>query len=168
MEMDSISSNNECYLTFRLAKSLFAIHVSIIEGINEVKEITRIPQMPGFICGVVNLRDRALPVIDTKLLFGLGQTENIQNSNIIVLNLSTGTENIVIGSLVDSVEEVIELSDQNILPPPGIGEKYTNQFIKGVFKHNNQFIMIVNIGLFFKNDNIGTDIIGIENKYETA
>ena len=99
--------------------------------------------------GVINLRGSVLPVIDLRLKFGMVQADLTIDSCIIVLNVEIEGENIVLGALVDSVNEVLEIDEEKIEPAPTIGTKYKAEFIQGMWKKDEIFIMLLDIDKVF-------------------
>lgn len=153
MKTEKLAKTNS-YLTFKIGEELFGANVSKILSILELTKITRIPRTPDFIRGVINLRGAVLPIIDIRLKFGLTQTEFTSNTCILVLEIDMDSVSVKIGALVDSVQEVLELEDKDILPPPNMGNKYKSDFIEGMFKLDNSFVVLLNMDLIFSEDEI--------------
>lgn len=152
--MDNKNENRASYLTFQLGKELFASHVSKIESIIEVPAFTKIPQTPSYMKGIMNLRGKALPVFDTRMKFGMTATEMNDNTCVLVLDINIEGETVAIGALVDTVQEVLEIDEKEILPLPGVGDKYQTEFIKGVVKSNENFIMLLDMDLIFSSEEL--------------
>jgi purine-binding chemotaxis protein CheW len=127
--MEIIKSSNS-YLTFKIGGEVFAANVTKVLSILELEPITKVPLSPDYLLGVINLRGSILPIIDGKIKFGMQIQENVKNPFIVVMEVNIDGETIQIGVLVDSVSEVIEVEEQNILPPPSIGSKYKADFIQ--------------------------------------
>ena len=142
------------YLTFLLNEELFSVNVGKVIEILEVPKLTKVPQAPPYMAGVINLRGNVLPVIDTKIKFGLGVMEIQQKTCIVVLDILIEGESVYVGALVDSVLDVLELMGDQILPPPSVGIKYRPEFITGIGNVNGQFIMILNIDKVFSTDEL--------------
>jgi purine-binding chemotaxis protein CheW len=140
------------YLTFKLGDELFAAKVAKVNEILEIPKITRVPRAPEFMRGVVNLRGNVLSVIDSRLKFGLPPTEDTINTCIIVMNIQIENQDITLGMIADAVKEVIEIDQQSIQAPPEMGSKYRSEFIDGMVKSGEQFIMLLNIDLLFSNE----------------
>lgn len=153
MKTEKLAKTNS-YLTFKIGEELFGANVSKILSILELTKITRIPRTPDFIRGVINLRGAVLPIIDIRLKFGLTQTEFTSNTCILVLEIDMDSVSVKIGALVDSVQEVLELEEKDILPPPNMGTKYKSDFIEGMFKLENSFVVLLNMDLIFSEDEI--------------
>ncbi len=137
------------YLTFKLADEIFAFDVAKVREILEITSITKVPQTPDFMRGVINLRGSVVPVIDLKLNFAMARTEQTINTCIIVVEVNLHGEAIVLGVLADSVQEVVEMEPNLIEPPPKIGTKLNTAFIKGMGKVGESFVMILDIDKVF-------------------
>ncbi len=144
----------QTFLSFTLREEVFAINVSKVINILEMKPITRVPKMPAFMKGVINLRGTVLPVIDLRIKFGLPAKEATVDTSIIVLNILKDGENIMLGILVDAVKEVLELRMEEIAPSPSIGTRYDAGFIEGMWQVDENFIMLLDIDKVFSVDEI--------------
>jgi purine-binding chemotaxis protein CheW len=137
------------YLTFTLADEVFAVDVARVREILEMPGITKVPQVPDFMRGVINLRGCVVPVIDLRLKFGMEETAQTVNTCIIVVEVAMDGENVVLGALADSVQEVIEMEPSQIEAAPHIGTHLKTEFLKGMGKHNEHFVMILDIDKVF-------------------
>ncbi len=142
------------YLTFVLDEETFAVDVAKVREILEESNITKVPQTPDFMRGVINLRGSVVPVIDLRLKFGMSKTEKTVNTCIIVVEVEMDGENIILGALADSVQEVIELEPQQIEAAPHIGSRLKTDFIKGMGKIGNRFIMMLDIDKVFSSEEL--------------
>ena len=133
------------YLSFKLNNEIFASNVSKVLNILELVRITDVPQSPPYIKGVINLRGDVLPVIDTKIKFGMAPTILGKDTCILVMEIELDGERLKIGALVDSVVEVMEISENELLPSPAIGENYKIDFIQSMAEYKDQFIMILDM-----------------------
>src|SRR6056297_611718 len=137
------------YLTFKLGEEEYAAHVSKVLSIMEMTKITKVPKSPEYMKGVINLRGQVLPVVDTRIKFGMTATEYTKNTCIVVMEVEMGNDIIQVGSLVDSVQEVLEITEDQIQPPPSIGSKYQSEFIYGMAKIDEKFIMLLDMDKVF-------------------
>lgn len=153
MKVKKNGSGSNSYLSFKLGEELFAIHVSGITNIIEVPKITKVPQVPDFMKGVINLRGKVLPLIDTKLKFGLTATEFTSNTCILVIDIVQGNDIVSLGILVDNVQEVFELEENELVETPSIGLK-NSKYISNMARRNNEFIMILDVDLIFSTDDL--------------
>jgi purine-binding chemotaxis protein CheW len=151
---DIKQSTINSYLTFKLGNEFFAANVSKVLNILEMTKVTKVPKAPSYMKGVINLRGAVLPLVDTRIKFDMPETEYTTNTCILVLDITLNNESVHVGALVDSVQEVLEIDDANIQPPPSIGTKYKSEFIEGVAKVEEEFIMILNMDLIFSTDEL--------------
>lgn len=144
------------YLSFMVGEEYFAINAKHIHSIIELIPITKVPQMPEFMLGIINLRELAIPVLDTRVQFGMIPSNTTTSSCIIILEVDINGQSTLIGNLVDAVSEVIEIEHDKILPTPDIGGKYKSEFLSGVIHFDNRFIMILNIQDLLTGDSIAS------------
>ncbi len=148
MNIDAITETRS-YLAFELDKEIFGVDVLQVREILEFTNITRIPQLPDYICGVINLRGSVVPVIDMREKFGMNKTDPTVDTCIVVVEINIDGEACVIGALVDSVEEVFELEPKQIEPAPRMGTRLNTKFIKGMGKRDERFIILLDIDKVF-------------------
>jgi purine-binding chemotaxis protein CheW len=153
MSIASITDTRQ-YLTFQLGEEVFALGVSNVREILEFTTVTKVPKTPEFMRGVINLRGSVVPVLDMRLKFGLTRTEKTVDTCIIVVEVSFEEENTIIGALVDSVQEVFDLEPDQIEPAPKIGTQLKTEFIKGMGKRDDQFIIILDIDKVFSSEEL--------------
>ena len=144
------------YLTFKLGNEIFATDVAKVREVLDFTKITEIPRTPDFMSGVINLRGSVVPVVDMRLCLEMSKTERTTNTCIVVLEVLLDNESLVIGALADSVEEVIDLEPDQIRQAPKIGAQIRTDFLKGMGKRDDQFIMILDIDRVFSADEIRT------------
>jgi purine-binding chemotaxis protein CheW len=142
------------YLSFRLDQETFAVNVGKVLEILEVPHLTKVPRSPEYMRGVINLRGTVLPVIDSRVKFGLPSAPFTVNTCIVVLSIEIENDTLVIGALVDAVQEVLEVDESEIQPPPSLGSKYRSEFIRGMLKVEDIFIMVLNIDRVFSADEL--------------
>jgi purine-binding chemotaxis protein CheW len=160
---DSEATGTQQFLTFKLDEEIFAVEVARVREILDVTTITKVPQTPDFMRGVINLRGGVVPVIDLRLKFGMTRTENTVNTCIIVVEITLGEETTILGTLADSVQEVFDLEPDQIEPAPRIGTRLNTDFLKGMGKHNDSFIMILDIDKVFSASELAS-VQGAEDK----
>ncbi len=142
------------YLTFKLEDEIFALGISQVREVLDYTNVTRIPEMPDFMLGVINLRGSVVPVVDMRLKFGMPKTERKVNTCIIIVEIEIEGETTILGALADSVQEVIDLDPEQVEPPPKIGTRLKAKFIKGMGKRDNQFVIILDINRVFSADEL--------------
>lgn len=143
MNQDTNQTNS--YLTFRLANQTFAANVNKVMNILEMIPITRVPKAPAQLKGVINLRGMVLPVIDARVRMGMPSEEYSKNTCILVMKINSELDEILVGTIVDAVQEVIEINDGIIMPPQTIGAKYKTKFVNGIIPYKEKFIMLLDI-----------------------
>lgn len=137
--------NINSYLSFKIGDEFYAANVSYINSIIEYKHITKVPDMPDFFLGVVDIRGEALPVIDSRLKLGLSNSTITRKSSIIITDVTIENMKYSVGILVDEVSAVLEINELDIKEPPGIGSKTQTDFIIGMYHNSNKFIMILDL-----------------------
>ncbi len=142
------------YLTFNLDEEIFALDISKVKEVLDYTEITKIPQTPAFMKGVINLRGGVVPVVDMRLKFRMSETVRTVNTCIIIVEVAIEGETTVLGALVDSVQEVMDLEPDQIEPAPRIGTRLRTEFIRGMGKRDSHFIMILDIDKVFSADEL--------------
>ena len=152
--MTETVSNINSYLSFKLGDEFFATNVSKVLNILEMTKVTKVPKAPGYMKGVINLRGSVLPLVDTRIKFEMTETVYTPNTCILVLDILLNNESVHVGALVDSVQEVVEIEDKAIQPAPSIGTRYRTEFIEGVAKINEEFVMILNMDLIFSTEDL--------------
>ena len=143
--MKEKAEESNSYLTFKLGEEEFGAHVSQVLNILEMTKITQVPKTPEYMKGVINLRGTVLPVIDTRVKFGLPETEYTNNTCIVVMDLKLNGDIVNIGAIVDEVLSVIEIEENQIEPPPSIGNQYKSEFIYGMAKVEENFVMLLDM-----------------------
>jgi purine-binding chemotaxis protein CheW len=143
------------YLTYKLEDEIFALDISKVREVLDFTKVTKVPRTPEFMRGVINLRGSVVPVVDMRLKFGMTKTENTVNTCIIIVEISLDGDTTVLGALADSVQEVIELEPNQIEPAPKIGTRLKTEFISGMGKRNDNFIIILDIDRVFSADEMG-------------
>lgn len=148
------SENSKSYLTFELGGELFSISVFKVIEIIEYPEITKVPNSPDYLLGVINLRGNVIPLVDTRHKFMMDTTKHDENTSVVILELVIDDEKMLVGGVVDKVLDVINLSDEQIKPSPTLGNKYKPEFILGMGEVNNQFYMLIDIDKVFSTEEI--------------
>ncbi|AMN47963.1 chemotaxis protein CheW [Steroidobacter denitrificans] len=131
------------YLTFMLGRETFALGILGIKEILEYTQPTDVPMMPPSIRGVVNLRGAVVPVIDLCARFGRPSTPVSKKTCIVIVETRMDAEHHVLGVLVDAVNEVLEIPDEDIEPPPTFGASIRTDFIQGMGKVRGRFVIIL-------------------------
>jgi len=152
----SIENQTEAaqFLTFGLGDDVFAIDVIKAREVLDFSGVTRVPQTPEYMLGVINLRGSVVPVIDMRLKFGMAEREKTRDSCIIVVEVYVDDEPVTVGALADSVQEVMDMQAGQIEPPPRIGTKLNTEFIRGMGNLGEKFVIILDIDRVFSADEL--------------
>jgi len=142
------------FLTFTLGEDVFAIDVTMAREVLDLCEVTRVPQVPDYMLGVINLRGSVVPVIDMRRKFGMPKAEKTRDTCIVVVEVDVDGEPVVVGALADSVREVLDLRPDQIEPPPRIGTRLKTEFIKGMGNLEDRFVIILDINRVFGADEL--------------
>jgi purine-binding chemotaxis protein CheW len=149
-----VTQNNTQYLSFQLESETFALEIIKVREVLDYTTATTIPLTPDFMRGVINLRGSAVPVVDLRVKFGMPGRENTTDTCIIIVEASVHGEPVLIGALADAVEEVFDLEDDMIEPPPSVGINMSIDFIRGMGKRDDDFIIILDIDRVFSEDDL--------------
>jgi purine-binding chemotaxis protein CheW len=148
--MDSDAANSVSqYLTFKLDQELFAVEIGKVREVLEFNTMTKVPRTPEFMRGVINLRGNVVPVVDVRLKLGLGMTDKTVETCVVISEIAVDGERTVLGALVDSVQEVIDLDATHLAPPPHLGSRIDSSVIRGMGKRDDAFIMILDLDRVF-------------------
>ena len=153
MSASSISETSQ-YLTFKLEDEVFALDIVKVREVLDFTMVTKVPESPDFMLGVINLRGAVVPVVDMRLKFKMARAETTVNTRIIIFEIDIDGETTVLGALVDSVQEVMDLGSDEIEPPPRIGTRLNTKLIKGMGKRDDKFIIILDIDKVFSADEL--------------
>lgn len=135
------------FLTYQLGEELFGIEILRVKEIIEYNRITRVPLVPDYIAGVINLRGNVVPVVDLKHLFSGENAAISRRTCIIVVETGDDEEHMETGLLVDSVNEVVDISKSDIEPPPSFGTGIRTDFILGMGKGKERIIILLDARL---------------------
>lgn len=139
------ASEEDQYLTFLLDSETFAVGIMNIKEIIEYGQLTTVPMMPRFVRGVINLRGSVVPVIDLQVRFGRESKQANKRTCIVIVEVSMREERHVIGIVVDSVSAVLSIPNAEIEKAPAFGAKLRSDFISGMGKISEKFVIILNI-----------------------
>lgn len=153
MSSDGIMETDQ-YLTFKLDNEIYALNISHVREVLDYTKITRVPRMPEFMCGVINLRGGVVPVVDLRIKFGMAEKEKTVDTCIIIIEITIGEEQTLLGIMADSVQEVMNLEPDQIQPPPKIGTRLKTEFIRGMGKKNDEFIIILECDKVFSSEEL--------------
>ena len=137
------------YLTFALAAEEYGLPVLKVREIMKIMEITAVPQAPGHVKGVINLRGKVIPVVDLRLKFGFPHREFDERTCIIVVEVALQSSNVMMGVVVDAVSEVLTISADEIEATPEFGDHVNTEFMKGVAKVKGKVKFLLDLDRIF-------------------
>jgi len=135
-------------VTFRLADETYGINVMHVQEVLRITEIAPVPGAPVYVLGIINLRGNVVTVIDTRSRFGLPSAETDDSSRIVIIE----SEKQVVGILVDSVAEVVELNNSEIDAAPNVGNDDSSRYIQGVANLENGLLIVVDLNKLLTDD----------------
>ncbi|MGD9849789.1 MAG: chemotaxis protein CheW [Nitrospirales bacterium] len=144
------SSEDQQYLTFDLADEYYGVDILKVQEIKGYTTVTRIPNTPDYLKGVLNLRGTIVPIVDLRMKFGMGTTEPTSFTVVVVVNV----RNRVMGFLVDAVSDVLDLNAKNIQPPPDMGTTVDITFVAGIGNANDRLVTLLDIDRVLTEDEV--------------
>jgi purine-binding chemotaxis protein CheW len=139
--MKNHTANNDQYVIFKLENEFYGIPINFVETIERVLEITRVPNTPSYVKGVINLRGEVVPVVDLRKRFKLSDKKVTEESRIIILSI----EEVSVGLLVDNSSEVLTIPVDSIDNTSNLVNSFEDDYIKGIGKVENRMIIIIDI-----------------------
>ena len=137
----SFSSDDQQFLTFNLAEEFYGVDILKVQEIKGYTNVTKIPNTPDYLKGVLNLRGTIVPIVDLRMKFGMGVTEPTSFTVVVVVNV----RNRVMGFLVDAVSDVLDLNAKDIQPPPQLGNTVDISFVAGIGNSNDHLVTLLDI-----------------------
>ena len=137
--------HSEKYLSFHVGAEEFAIRVLAVREIMGVQDITAVPQTPVYVKGIINLRGKVVPVVDLRLKFGMPSIEYTQRTCIVVVEVAGESSRMLMGIVVDSVSEVLNVSPSDVESTPDFGEGVTIPYILGIAKSKGKVTILLDI-----------------------
>ncbi len=137
-------------VSFTVADELFAVDILRVQEINRMMALTKVPQSPSGVEGVINLRGRIIPVLDLRVQFGFPRAEQDEHTRIIVTEVRGST----IGFVVDSVREVMRISSGIVEPAPQMGGPVDSSYVSGVAKLDDQLLILLELENLLSNESL--------------
>jgi purine-binding chemotaxis protein CheW len=140
------------YLSFMIGDERFAVNVSRVLEVLQKQVVTPVPNSPDYFNGVINFRGEIIPVVDTRVKFNLPVTGYDDKHVIIVIEIQLEKEAIITGAIADRVKDVINISEQEIMPVPRMSNQFRTDFFTGIVKRDEGFILIINFDRLIMSD----------------
>jgi len=142
------------YLSFIVGDELYAVSVSQVLEVLEKQSITRVPNAPEYIKGIINFRGDIVPAFESRSKFNLPERSDDASYVIIVLDLSKENEIFRIGAIVDRVKDVLEIDDTDIKPVPAMSKEFNTEFLQGIYKLKDGFILLLDVEKVFTGEEL--------------
>jgi purine-binding chemotaxis protein CheW len=149
MNETTMATTQQQYLTFSVSGDEYALAILRVKEIIAFDAVTRVPRTPAFIRGVINLRGSVVPVIDLAQKFGYAEVQPTRSTCIVivevVLHSNADGKEVVLGLLVDSVNQVMDLLPEDVQPPPSFGTRVHLDFLIGMGRVGTRFVLLLDI-----------------------
>lgn len=139
------------YVTLGIDREVFAVDVERVREILAVQPVSRLPNAPPYLVGMIEVRGEAVPLVDLRVKLGLPPVPPTENTRIVILDIEVEGRPLVLGLMADRVFEVTGL-DSDVRPPPDIGVRWHSEYIRGVGRRGESFVVILDLGRLFSLD----------------
>jgi purine-binding chemotaxis protein CheW len=140
------------FVTLGIDREVFAVPVEAVLEILDMRQLFRVPDAPAYLAGLIDVRGRSVPVIDLRVKLGLPAKAITEGTRIMVLEVPISGRQLVLGLVADRVYEVASLDDGKLEPPPDIGTKWRSEYIRGVGRRGENFVVVFDLGRLFASD----------------
>ena len=152
MDQDEMKTDAQ-FVTLGIDREVFAVPVETVVEILDMREMFRVPDAPAHLAGLIDVRGRSVPVIDLRLKLGLPAVAVTETTRIMVLEVPVAGRKLVLGLIADRVFEVAPLDEGRIEPPPDIGTRWRSDYIRGVGRRGDSFVVVFDLSrLFMSNE----------------
>lgn len=148
----SAVADEASFVTLGIDREVFAVPVETVIEILDMRPVFRIPEAPAHLKGLIDVRGRAVPVIDLRTKLGMPSTEADQNTRIVVLDVPMADRRLAIGLVADRVFDVIALRSDQIEPAPDIGTRWDSDYIRGIGRKLETFVVVLELPRLFSGD----------------
>lgn len=151
------------YLTFKLGEETYGLQILTVQEIIKLMEVTRVPRTPDYVRGVINLRGKVIPVVELRKKFSMTPAEDNDLTCIIVVQVNTGDQTVIMGIIVDEVSEVLDVAGNQIEPAPSFGAAVPTEFILGMGKVADKVVMLLDVDKVLEGSEVLTARVGQED-----
>ena len=142
------------HLTFSLRPEEYGIEITRVQEIIGIMEITLVPKTPKFVKGVINLRGKVIPIIDLRQKFGMSEVEVTEETCIIVVETKLNDSMVLMGVIVDAVNEVLDITAESIEAAPQFGGTVNVEYIRGIAKRDTRVSILLDIDMVLTNESL--------------
>ena len=149
------------YVTLGIDREIFAVEVEKVREILDAQPVSRVPNAPAFLLGMIDVRGQGVPVIDLRVKLGLPPVPPTEHTRIVVLEVETGGRAVSMGLMADRVFEVTALTGQALEPPPEVGVRWRSDYIRAIGRRNGAFVIVFDLSHLFSAEEaafVGGDI----------
>jgi purine-binding chemotaxis protein CheW len=154
MATGAATGHDAQFVTLGIGQEVFAVPVDAVLEILDMRPMFRIPEAPGYLAGLIDVRGRGVPVIDLRLKLGLPAVPATETTRILVLEFAVSGKPLVLGLIADRVIEVISLDKRELQPAPEIGLKWRSDYISAVGRRNDGFVIIFELARLFSSSDV--------------
>jgi purine-binding chemotaxis protein CheW len=140
------------FVTLGIDREVFAVPVETVVEILDMREMFRVPDAPAHLAGLIDVRGRSVPVIDLRIKLGLPTAAVTETTRIMVLEIPLAGRTLVLGLVADRVFEVAPMDDGKIEPPPDIGTRWRSDYIRGVGRRGDSFVVVFDVARLFTSE----------------
>lgn len=151
MDQDMDKTDTQ-FVTLGIDREVFAVPVETVLEILDMRELFRVPDAPPHFAGLIDVRGRGVPVIDLRVKLGLPAAAVTEGTRIMVLEIPIAGRQLVLGLVADRVYEVASLDDGKLEPAPDIGTKWRSEYIRGVGRRGEHFVVVFDLSRLFASD----------------
>jgi len=144
------------HLTFCVAGEEYAVGILRVREILQYTGVTRVPRMPSWVRGVINLRGSVVPVVDLAVRFGLPPSEITRSACVVITEVRLDGQAVVVGLLADAVSQVVELPAQDIQPPPAFGTRVRVDFLQGMGRLAERMVLLLDVDRLLSSDEVAS------------
>jgi purine-binding chemotaxis protein CheW len=151
MDQETATTDTQ-FVMLGIDKEVFAVPVETVLEILDMRAMFRVPDAPAHLAGLIDVRGRSVPVIDLRVKLGLPAAAVTEGTRIMVLDVAIAGKQLVLGLVADRVYEVAPLDDGRLEPPPEIGSKWRSEYIRGIGRRGEHFVVVFDLGRLFASD----------------
>lgn len=146
------SAQGTQYVTLGIDREMFAVAVEAVHEILDMRHVSRVPNAPSFMLGMIDVRGRGVPVIDLRTKLGLPPVAATEHTRIVVLEVEVANRSLAMGLVADRVFEVTPLGEHGLEPPPEVGVRWRSDYIQGIARRGEAFVIILDLGRLFSSE----------------
>lgn len=154
MQNTAAPRDSSQFVTIGIDNEIFAFEVDQVREILDMQTISRVPNAPPFMAGMIDVRGQGVPVIDLRRKLGLPATATTQNTRIVVLEVLTDSGQTTMGMIADRVIEVTALSEHDMEAPPNVGVRWRSDYIRAISRSGGAFVIIFDLAHLFSSEDV--------------